>query len=216
VKLSVVIATLNRLPYLKKCIASCAGADEIIVVDGGSIDGTLEWLRTQRVILIEQGAAYGAVYAFNTGFSAAEGDYVAALNDDCVVVGDTLHRAVAYLDTHDRCGQVAIPWHDVGDRDIRVMHVTLGRQQVDVIYANFGVTRRAIGDAVGWWGQWEHYAGDCELSFNVMMSGYTVDELTGGEILHYRVHDSTRQTCYYNRAFMEKWMTIDVKHIVPV
>jgi len=214
--LSVVIATLNRLPYLKRCIESCQGADEIIVVDGGSKDGTLEWLRGQRIILIEQGAAYGACYAFNAGFGAAECDYVAALNDDCVVIGDTLRLAVDYLDAHDKCGQVALPWHDVGDRDLRVMPVTIGKQQLPVIYANFGVTRRWLGDQVGWWGEWYHYGGDCELSFQILMAGYTVDALPGGEILHYRVHDATRQTCYHNNAFMQKWMTIDVRHLMSV
>lgn len=219
-KLSIVIATLNRLKYLQKCIESarqsCAGIEaEVIVIDGGSRDGTLEWLRKQRVILIEQGAAYGAVAAFNAGFYAAEGDYVAALNDDCVVVGDTLRLACDYLDAHADVGQLAIPWHDVGDKDIRVMHVTLGLQQIDVIYANFGVTRRNLGDAVGWWGNWQHYGGDCELSFQILMAGYKVVALPGGQIVHFRVQDETRKVCHYNKAFMDKWMKLDVSKLMP-
>ena len=219
-KLSIVTGTLNRLPYLKKCIASigpsCEGIDhEIIVVDGGSRDGTLEWLRTQPVVLIEQGAAYGAVYAFNAGFYAAEGDYVASLNDDCVIVGPTLRLACDYLDSHPETGQVAIPWHDIGDRDITVQHVHIGKQQVNVIYANFGVTRRWLGDEVGWWGNWVHYSGDCELSFSILMKGYKVETLPGGQIDHYRAQDETRRVCYYNKEFMQKWMTLDVSMLIP-
>jgi glycosyltransferase involved in cell wall biosynthesis len=218
-KLSVVVATLNRLQWLQKCVASiapsCEGISrEIIVVDGGSTDGTLEWLRGQDIVLIEQGMRLGAVKAFNDGFWAADGVYVAALNDDCVVVGPTLRLACEYLDTHEKCGQVAIPWHDIGDIDIAVQHVTIGRQQVKVIYANFGVTRRRLGDEVGWWGNWYHYSGDCELSFNVLMRGYTVDALPGGQIDHFRVQDSVRQICYYNPEFMQKWMTLDVSHLI--
>lgn len=220
-KLSIVIGTLNRLHYLQKCVESaeksCAGIEhEIIVVDGNSIDGTQAWAQKQRIVFIEQGAAYGAVAAFNAGFYAAEGDYVAALNDDCVVVGPTLRLACDYLNIHADVGQLAIPWHDVGDKDIRVMHVTLGLQQVDVIYANFGVTRRSIGDLVGWWGDWEHYSGDCELSFRILMAGYKVVELPGGQVDHFRVQDSTRRVCYHNQKFLEKWMKLDVSKFLPV
>lgn len=220
-KLSVVIGTLNRLPYLKKCIASirksCGRLEhEIIVVDGGSRDGTQSWARNDHLVFIEQGAAYGAVAAFNAGFYAAEGEYVAALNDDCVVVGNTLPMACDYLDTHSETGQVAIPWHDIGDKDIQVQRVTLGLQNVKVIYANFGVTRRWIGDEVGWWGNWEHYSGDCELSFQIITHGYRVDELIGGQIDHYRVQDSTRRICYHNQSFLDKWMKLDVSKLLPV
>lgn len=220
-KLSIVIGTLNRLRYLQKCIASvresCDGIEhEIIVVDGNSRDGTQEWARGQRIVFVEQGAAYGAVYAFNAGFYAAEGEYVAALNDDCIVVGDTLRLACDYLDKHADVGQLAIPWHDIGDTDIQVQYVTIGRQQLKVIYANFGVTRRWLGDKVGWWGNWQHYSGDCELSFNILMEGYQVVALSGGQIDHFRAQDSTRQVCYYNKAFMDKWMKLDVSKLMPV
>lgn len=214
-KLSVVIATLNRLLHLQKCIdsvrRSCGNLEhEIIVVDGGSHDGTRQWAASQSIVFIEQSMPLGAVAAFNAGFYASEGDYVAALNDDCSVIGNTLPLAVDYLDTHPECGQVALPWHDIGDRDIAVQHVVIGRQQVKCIYANFGVTRRWLGDMVGWWGEWEHYSGDCELSFQVLTHGYTVDELRGGQIDHYRVKDATRRVCYHNQKFMDKWMTLDI------
>jgi len=224
-KLSIVIGTLNRFKYLQKCIdsvrQSCAGIEsEVIVVDGGSIDGTQQWAHGQRIIFIEQGAAYGAVWAFNAGFYAAEGEYVAALNDDCTVVGDTLRLACDYLDSHATCGQVAIPWKDVGDiSEPTVQHVTLGKQAMDVIYANFGVARRWLGDEVGWWGEppyLVHYGGDCELSFQIIMRGYTVDELVGGQIAHLRVRDSTRRVCYNNQAFNQKWRMVDVKQFMSI
>lgn len=220
-RLSIVIGTLNRLPYLEKCIASvrrsCGTMEhEIIVVDGGSRDGTEQWARMDHLVFIEQGAPYGAVAAFNAGFYAAEGEYVAALNDDCVVVGNTLPLACDYLDSHPETGQVAIPWHDIGDKDVMVQRVVIGRQQRKCIYANFGVTRRWLGDKVGWWGDWDHYSGDCELSFQILVSGYRVDELRGGQIDHFRVQDGTRRICYHNQKFMDKWMNIDVSKLVSL
>ncbi len=222
IKLTVVLGTLNRLSYLRNALASigpsAAGLwseTEVIIVDGGSTDGTLEFLRQcEDVRLIEQGAALGAVAAFNAGFRAAQSEYVAAFNDDAEYFGNTLELACSYLDSHPKCGQVAIPYRDPDNSIPFVQYVWLGRQRgkVRARYANFGVTRRALGDQVGWWGDYEHYAGDCELSANVWMAGYDVDELPGGEITHYSVVDSTRRDNIPSgsRAFYEKWDTMDV------
>jgi glycosyltransferase involved in cell wall biosynthesis len=53
---SVVLGTYNRLSFLKSTIASIRASQfdqpyEIIVVDGGSTDGTLDWLVSQRDII---------------------------------------------------------------------------------------------------------------------------------------------------------------------
>jgi GT2 family glycosyltransferase len=210
-KLSVVIATLNRLPYLRACLDSLPAACgdvycETIVVDGGSADGTPDYLRGLPLISVEQGVARGAVAAFNAGFHLADGDYVANLNDDCTVAPNTLALACEYLDGHSQCGQVAIPYGVPGAQPTTQM-VHIGHHR-PVRYANFGVTRRALGHACGWWGSYlHHYGGDCELSANVWDAGYTVDELPGGSIVHYELQDSTRQSNTHGGSdlFHAKW-----------
>lgn len=84
---SIVVPTYNRLSRLQCCIdkirRNAVCPKEIIVVDGGSTDGTREWLAAQsdlRVILEAQ--REGAVAAFNKGFRIATGCYVMWLNDD--------------------------------------------------------------------------------------------------------------------------------------
>lgn len=49
------------MKYLK-----CSYPYEILVVDNGSTDGTIEWLKTQKVTLIENGQNFGVPYASNT------------------------------------------------------------------------------------------------------------------------------------------------------
>ena len=75
IDVSIVSGTFNRLPYLKRMIESGRKAMrpaghvhafegvtwEFVIVDGGSTDGTLDWLRSQAdVRVIEHGRLLGA------------------------------------------------------------------------------------------------------------------------------------------------------------
>ena len=198
--LSIVTGTCNRLELLVPAIQSfresAQGVSyEIVIVDGGSTDGTLQWLRTQDdVRLIEQGKLVGAVKAFNAGFKAARGRYVANLNDDLVVCESTLKDAVDYLDANAHVAQVALRYIEPHNT---VPHTSqtppVGKKRQSLPYANFGVTRRAFGDSVGWWGEYlHHYGGDCELSVQVWAAGLEVHELPGSMIKHQKHNDAIR------------------------
>ena len=85
---SIVTPCLNALPYLRLCCASVAdqkGVDvEHIVVDGGSTDGTVEWLQAQsrsglHWISEKDSGMYAAI---NKGFKIAQGELIAHLNSD--------------------------------------------------------------------------------------------------------------------------------------
>jgi glycosyltransferase involved in cell wall biosynthesis len=91
---SVVTPSYNMLGYLKRCCASVGdqqGATfEHIVVDGGSTDGTPEWLRgrsTLRSIVEPDRGMYDAV---NKGLRIAQGEVLAYLNCDEQYLPDTL------------------------------------------------------------------------------------------------------------------------------
>ncbi len=199
--LSVVFATLNRKHYLRKCLdsiySSARGLSvEVVVVDGGSTDGSLDLLRAEqsegKIRLLEQGRVLGAVRAFNAGFALANGEYVANFNDDAEYVGDTLVQACKMLDERADVGQVAIPYGHPGETPECSMKTVAGRA---VLYANFGVTRKWLGDAVGWWGDYLfRYAGDNELSMQVFAAGYLVAPLPSnlGSVIHYQADDATR------------------------
>ena len=91
--------TFNRLDRLKRCTdktrQNVTTFSEVIVVDGGSNDGSREWLGGQadlRVILEPE--REGAVRAFNKGFKAATGRYVMWLNDDAYPLPGAVEAAV--------------------------------------------------------------------------------------------------------------------------
>ena len=99
--ISVVSGTYNRLKYLTQMVASVrlsVGVGipyEIIIVDGGSTDGTIQWCRMQDdIVLIEQGKLLGAVKAFNAGFAIARGKYTIPANDDILFVNESIRCAI--------------------------------------------------------------------------------------------------------------------------
>jgi len=93
---SVVVINWNGRDYLRACLASLACQEavdfEVIVVDNGSGDGSLEMVRSEfiprpgfRIQLIANDVNRGFCAANNQGFAAARGRFIAILNNDTEV-----------------------------------------------------------------------------------------------------------------------------------
>jgi len=85
INVSIIIPTYNRLWSLPKAVESCRNskcAVEIIVIDDGSTDGTMDWLRQQTDIVILQQSNRGKCWAVNRGFAIAKGKYIKFLDSD--------------------------------------------------------------------------------------------------------------------------------------
>lgn len=95
-KISILIPTLNAAEYLEECINSILRQTydylEIIVVDAGSTDGTLEILskyieQDDRIRLIHSGKkSYG--YQMNVAMKNATGDYIGIVEADDYIAED--------------------------------------------------------------------------------------------------------------------------------
>lgn len=100
-KLSVVIPALNEEAHIHVCIASAlaAGADEVIVVDGGSADGTCEIASAAgaRVITADRGRGM----QLNAGAAAASGDILLFLHADAVLPSIAKQEIIDLLNAGD-------------------------------------------------------------------------------------------------------------------
>lgn len=185
--MSVVSGTYNRLTHLKNMVASVRQSIgigipyEIVLVDGGSTDGTIEWCKSQPdIVLIEQGELLGAVKAFNAGCYAAQGDYVVIANDDIMFIDETLIHALAYMQDHPNTG-VGCFYQDRGGRSwhVEYMPAIMDGRQISHVYGQVCIVPKWLGDKVGWWGNYLHtYGGDNELSANVLEFGYRVEPIS--------------------------------------
>lgn len=101
---SAIITTHNRLPLLKRAVASVRAQTyrnmELIVVDDRSTDGTRAWCEAQdfRYIPISPEEIGGGNYARNQGVTHARGEYVAFLDDDDAWLPTKTERQVALLE----------------------------------------------------------------------------------------------------------------------
>jgi len=105
-KVSVVLATLNRASYLKRMLDNLLRNQyanlEIIVVDGGSTDGTVKLLESydEGVIHWISERDSGEYYALNKGLRMATGEIIKLMTDDDVLRPDCFRWAVDYLLAH--------------------------------------------------------------------------------------------------------------------
>jgi GT2 family glycosyltransferase len=106
--LSVCIVNYNGRDFLPACIESLFGSDmqggfEVVVVDNGSTDGSVELVRERfpDVTIIESGRNDGFAAASNIAFDSARGGYVLFLNPDTIVPPDALRRMVDFMEGDD-------------------------------------------------------------------------------------------------------------------
>lgn len=203
---SIVVPTFNRLSRLTTCIdkirANVSMPYELIVVDGGSTDGTRNFLAGQGDLhVILEDDREGAVKAFNKGFRAATGEFVMWLNDDAYPLPGSV-EAAAILLKRSACKDVGLVafYHD-WDRTRNVLDtVERGGRKYSIYnirgypYANFGLLRRSLLEQIGYADERFYFFGfDPDLSLKVQLeAGLKVVGCRDALIHHEEHHDDRK------------------------
>lgn len=112
---SIVIPTYNRQPILEKCLRALENQQltdrtvenyEVVVVDDGSTDGTLAWLKTHQaefphVVAYEQNHQ-GPSAARNLGVQQSKGDTIIFIDSDLVVTEQFLQSHATALKIEEK------------------------------------------------------------------------------------------------------------------
>jgi len=133
-QISIVLGSYNRIKFLKVTIKSIRQEIEryhllceIIVIDGGSNDGSIQWLIRQKDIITivqhNRGNWKGKIierrswgYFMNLGFKAAKGKYICMISDDCLIVPGALKNGYDLfehkLQEDNKIAAVAFYWRN--------------------------------------------------------------------------------------------------------
>ena len=113
VKLSVVILSWNSKKDLKICLSSIyknmtLKEREIIVVDNGSTDGSVEFIKGNYpgVVLIRNKKNRGTTVARNQAFKVARGEYVMILDSDTKVEPGAVDLLIKEMDQRSKVGVI--------------------------------------------------------------------------------------------------------------
>lgn len=117
--MSIIIVSYNVRCFLEQCLHTVRRAGvglqvEVIVVDNGSTDGSMSYLKPlfPEVHFMEAGRNGGFAKACNRGYRQATGSYVLFLNPDVLLGEETLHTALDFLVRHPEAGAVGVKMID--------------------------------------------------------------------------------------------------------
>ena len=111
--MSVIIPNWNGLAHLESCLDSLSQQtrppDETIVVDNGSTDGSIPFITSRfpwvRVVPLQENM--GFAFAVNRGIEAANGEFIALINNDTALAPLWVETMVEALKANDHAGSAA-------------------------------------------------------------------------------------------------------------
>lgn len=190
--ISICIPTYNRINDLKHCMNSIfSGFEnypcEVIVADGGSTDGSLEYLRSlDNITLIEQGKLTGAIKAINECFRKAKGDYVFSGNDDFEIMPDVIEKCCKLMDKEEDIAMISPKLKEPYYGNLPGITV----KKYWILLSKFAVFRHSVLKKVNYFDEnFRTYYVDDDSYLSIMKLGYTTLFTKEFGIIHHRTRD---------------------------
>lgn len=226
---SIVIVSLNGKHLLGPCLESLWKQTfedfEVLVVDNGSADGSVEYLkavRDPRLRVIGLPENHGFAGGCNSGMKEARGRYIATLNNDTEVDPRWLAELVNVLDSRPRIGMCAskILFFHERNRIDKVGHliypdgVNHGRGSGEIDRGQFekleevlfpdgaaAIYRKQMLDTTGFFDErFFAYGDDCDLGLRGRLAGWGCLYVPTAVVFH--IHSATAGEFSPLKAFL--------------
>ena len=236
--ISIVLGTYNRLPFLKATIKNIRehgiqAPYEIIVVDGGSTDGTMKWLSEQKDIItiiqhnrgnLQDGTpierrSWG--YFMNLAFKCAQGKYVLMISDDCLLVPSAVMNGYdqfeKMLTEGKKVGGLAFWWRNWPTDEKYKINYSIAGYSPSI---NHGMYLREALEDVGWIEEdaYMFYCADGDLAYKICKAGYTIEVCDSAIVEHHAhanpaIRNSNAVLFEKDRqVFISRWQDLTAKH----
>lgn len=204
---SIVLNLLNEKRHIRDLLDSLVtqeGPFEIVVVDAGSRDGTVEIIndymrRHPQIRFFHHPGTRGE--STNFGISQAKGDAVATIGGDCIANPFWVRELRKSLAQYDIVAgkTINIGYHAFEDLE----RVELHHRGFDVSYPSASMAwRRNVLDSVSGFDEWFITAEDIDLNFRAVSNGFTLG-YNPDAIVYHRTKGSFRG--FFNQAFWNGW-----------
>ncbi|NPV87534.1 MAG: glycosyltransferase [Anaerolineae bacterium] len=232
--ISIVLPVYNGARYLRQSIQSVLRQThqkwELLVVDDCSTDSTPEIIAEycsldQRIRSFRHDKNRRLPGALNTGFIAAQGEYMTWTSDDNLYQPTALQEMADYLDAHPEIAFVYTDFDLIDENGMLIETVLAGDWKdlgfVDVIGGCF-LYRRIIHEKIGYYDENAFLAEDLEFELRAMVNGFQFAPLHKN-LYQYRDHPgaltSTKARQIYrahaeiNQRYFPKmpWMSKETK-----
>jgi glycosyltransferase involved in cell wall biosynthesis len=216
--ISVVIPTYNRAGHLKECLEALERQTiakkmfEVIVVDGGSTDGTSEYLKeraaagSMRLVYLEE-KKKGAGAARNLGVLNSSSEYIAFTDDDCIPDADWLSDLLESFPKDDRCAAIGGPIISAYKKNMISRYVDYCRRCRNLNFSGKvihlptmnALYRRTALLEVGIFDERVIITEDIHLSQKILKKGFYLKNLDHGVVAH---KDPRDLRTLYHKAYL--------------
>jgi len=205
--ISVVLNLLNEERHIRDLLDSLVVQEppfEIVVVDAGSWDGTVEVVRRfveeyPTVTLYHKPGSRGE--STNYGISQAKGDAIATIGGDCIANPFWLRELRATLNEYDIAAGRTI---NIGYHAFETLErVELYHKGEDISYpsGNMAWRRKVLEDVEGF-DPWFVTAEDIDLNYRAVSNGYRIG-YNENAIVYHRMKESFIR--FFKQAFWNGW-----------
>jgi len=243
---SIIVPMLNEAQYIERCIKSLLGQDfgrenfEIIVVDGGSTDGSIgivtRFANQHPNVKLYEEPGTNTPAAMNVGIRNARGQIICKVDAHGYVAHDFIRQSVQFLASDKTIWCVGGPIHQQGDSFVAQAvgfarsswfgvgsgAYTVGEKQKYVDSVQCGTYRREVFVQLGLFDESLAYGEDEEINWRIIKAGYKILS-TPDIIFYYYPRDSIRKLFrqYVNygsarvRVVLKHPDFLKLKHLIP-
>ena len=207
---SIVMPSFNQCDYLERAILSVLNQTypnmELIVIDGGSTDGSVEILEkySKQLKYWVSEKDHGQSHAVNKGIAIAKGEWVGWQNSDDLFASDGIEKlmecAMRHPDAKLVIGDMClIDQHDKKTRELRYIKPTYqGILAEGMVLTNqSALWQRSIHNEIGLLDEALHYGFDYEWFLRVLKKYQAAH--TPHVVGFLRIHDQTKSWKYHAR-----------------